>query len=233
MNSLSDQSSGAMPRRLLLVRHGLPDYRFGKAGDELPGPPLSPTGLVQAGQAAAVVRPLRPTVIHTSPLARTRQTAEKIAARLGIPVQVATGLREWHRTERLYDVTARLTHWLVRWLHSGARCAVAVSHASPMLAILRSALYLPQVRWYQPRNPHLLELSSGDRFEVSMASVFELVFDPDTVTARCLFHPAPRIMSMHNGQPLERLPRPVHGHGERACVRRPNRLRLIGYRACS
>ena len=217
-------------RRLLLVRHGLPDYRGGKAGDELPGPALSEIGRQQALQAAAVLRALEPHVIYTSPLARTRQTAEVLGCELRRPVRVDSELREWHRTELLYDVSVRLTRWLTGWLRGAEACAVVVSHASPLLALLRSALYLPHVRWHKPGRPELLELSSDDRFEVSMASVFELSIEPRWVTARCLFHAQPRILHLVRGTARARLPHPVAGSAENDVMRRQNWLRLIGYR---
>jgi hypothetical protein len=107
---------------------------------------------------------------------------------------------------------------------------VVVSHASPLLALLRSALYLPHVGWHVTGHPEQMELSSGDRFEVSMASVFELTIEPRVVTARCLFHPSPRVMAVTNGRIVSSLPRPVPGHGETHELRRTNWLHLLGYR---
>lgn len=218
-------------RRLLLVRHGLPDYRGGQRGDEIPGPPLSALGWAQARQAARAVQPHAPQAVYTSPLVRAQQTAACIAECLAQPARTEGALREWHRTERLYDVSARMAGWLVRWLRGGETCAVAVSHASPLLAILRSALYLPHVGWYRTGHPERLEISSADGFEVSMASVFELVFEPTAVTARCLFHPLPRVLSVWNRRTLTSLPRPVVGDRESRIVRRPNWLGLVGYGA--
>lgn len=150
-------------RRLLLVRHGLPDYRGGQSGDEPPGPPPSATAYRQAAQAAATLRAFAVAMIYSSPLARAAQTAETIQRTLGAAVRVDAELREWHRTESLYEVSVRMARWLVGWLRGGEPCAVAVSHASPLLALLRSALYLPHVGWWKPGQPEALELSSGDR----------------------------------------------------------------------
>jgi broad specificity phosphatase PhoE len=217
-------------RRLLLMRHGLPDYCGGKPGDEPPGPSLSEIGHQQAAHAATVLPKFAPVLIHTSPLARARQTAERIGQVLGLPVRSDSELREWHRTEALHEVSVRLARWLVHWLRGSEPCAVVVSHASPLLAILRSALYLPHVGWWKTGHPHRIEISSGDQFEVSMASVFELVIEPRCVTARCLFHPHPRIHHYQHGVPRERLPRPVLGTRENRFLRRPNWLHLLGYR---
>ena len=142
------------PRRLLLVRHGLPDYRGGHAGDLWPGPPLSPIGRAQSAQAADVVASLGPVAVYSSPLARTWQTAEIIALALRQRPRAAPDLREWHRTESLHEVAVRLTRWMAAWLRGGEPCAVAVTHASPLLAILRSALYLPHAKWHRAGQPH-------------------------------------------------------------------------------
>lgn len=219
------------PRILLLVRHGLPDYRFAKAGDEPPGPPLSALGLVQAQQAAVVLARFNAVTIHSSPLARAQQTAECVQNVLRIPLVVDSDLKEWHRTENLFSVSQRSARWLARWLSGDEPCAVGVGHASPLLAIIRSALYLPHAGWWKPGRPDELVIGTPDHFEVSMASVFALTFTPRHVTAECIFHPQPRIVHCRNGRVLRCLPRPVFGHGENSFVRRPNHCHLIGYRA--
>jgi broad specificity phosphatase PhoE len=217
-------------RRLLLVRHGLPDYRGGKAGDEFPGPPLSEIGRLQATQAAGILAVYHPVRVYSSPLVRAQQTAERIGRQLQLPVRVNGELGEWQRTESLHEVSVRLTGWLVGWLRGDEPCAVVVSHASPLLAILRSALYLPHLSWYKAGAPDMLELSGGDRFEVSMASVFEVLFESHAVTARCVFHPQPRIHHTQQGIMRPGLPRAVPGSAENRLVRRANWLHLVGYR---
>jgi broad specificity phosphatase PhoE len=216
-------------RRLLLVRHGLPDYRFGLPGDEPPGPPLSEIGRAQIRQATRVVARPQPAAIHSSPLARTRQTAEIIGHALGLPVAPASDLKEWHRTEQLYQVNERNTRWLCRWLAGDEPCAVVVGHASPLLAIIRSALYLPHSPWWRADDPDDIVVGTGDRFEVSMGSVFEIMLEPRHVTARQLFHPEPRILCLRRGRPLRGAPRATIG-GENLCTRRPNFTHLLGYR---
>jgi broad specificity phosphatase PhoE len=217
-------------RNLYLVRHGLPDYRFRKAGDIWPGPPLSTIGYDQARQAAGVLAGRAAGTVYHSPFTRTVETAGEIGGVLGCPLRVDPDLREWYRSERLSEVGQRLARWLVRWLRTEETAAAVVSHASPLLAILRSALYLPHVAWHKTGYPHALEVSSGDRFEVSMASVFELSFTSSHVTACCLFHPTPRVFHQMPRGPLARLPRQVVGHGENHHVRRPNFLHLLGAR---
>jgi 2,3-bisphosphoglycerate-dependent phosphoglycerate mutase len=217
-------------RQLLLVRHGLPDYRGRQRGDEPPGPPLSDVGKDQARQAAAVLKSYPAARIHTSPLTRAVQTAECIRALMFLPLQIESELKEWHRTESLYQVSERSARWLARWLAGPEASAIVVGHASPLLALMRSALYLPHFAWHRPQRPDVLQVGTCDRFEISMGSITLLEINAEQVTATMLFHPGPRVIDAVC-RPVRRcLPRPVHGHGENAFMRRPNLLRFIGYR---
>ncbi|MFH1748224.1 MAG: histidine phosphatase family protein [Planctomycetota bacterium] len=218
----------SVSRQLLLVRHGLPDYRFKVPADELPGPPLSTVGQEQARQATEVLKRFPVARIHTSPLARTVQTAEVIRRGLNIPLAIDSDLKEWHRTENLFTVSQRSTRWLVRWLKGSERAAVVVGHASPLLALLRSALYLPHRGWWKPGRPDELVIDTADGFELSMASVFLLSITPHEITAECLFHPHPRVVHCRGGQRWRCLPRPVFGLGKNGVVRRPNLTMLVG-----
>ncbi len=224
-----DNVSATLERRLLLVRHGLPDYRLGKRQDEPPGPVLSEIGRSQAQQAIAVVAPYEPQAVYTSPLARTRQTADIIAAALGRRAACDQLLAEWHRTESIYEVSLRCGTWLRRWLAGGQRCAVAVSHGSPLMSIIREALYLPHLTWWRSDAPDRLRLDTPDRLETSMASVFEVLFTPRWVEARCLHHPRPRITHIRRGRPVPGFERPAM-HLENTRISRPNLGRLIGWR---
>lgn len=220
-------------RRLLLIRHGLPDYSAHKAGDEPPGPPLSGIGIDQIRQVIPFLRPFAPLPLYSSPLARTRQSADLVAEALGLSVRINSDLKEWHRTEQLYQVNERSARWLRCWLAENEPCAAVFGHASPLLSIIRTALYLPQARWWIGNDRERLVLSTCDRFELSMGSLFEIVFEPETVTARCLHHPQPRMVHYTRRRgPVQSFPRPVMGVENRE-VRRPNFGRLIGYQATS
>ncbi len=196
------------PRCLLLIRHGLPAYRPGRTTDEPPGPPLSHVGRVQVEQAVGLVERLAPQAVYSSPLARAEQSARIVAAPLGLDVQIDSELREWHRSEHLYQVNQRSARWLAGWLRSGQQRAVVVGHASPLLAVIRSALYLPHAPWWHGNDPRRLVQDTADLFEFSMGAVFELVFEGQRVTARRRQHPEPRILhAMPGAPPLERLAR--------------------------
>ena len=85
------------PTTLVLLRHGetalTPEKRFSGSGGS--DPALSERGRAQADRVAAALA-ARGTVqaIVSSPLLRCRQTAETVAARLGLEVRIEDGLRE-------------------------------------------------------------------------------------------------------------------------------------------
>ncbi|MEU3887014.1 bifunctional RNase H/acid phosphatase [Streptomyces sp. NPDC029041] len=85
------------PATFVLLRHGetplTPQKRFSGSGGT--DPSLSDTGREQAERAAAMLA-RRGTIqaVVSSPLARTRETAGIVAARLGLDVSIDEGLRE-------------------------------------------------------------------------------------------------------------------------------------------
>ncbi|MDT9693119.1 bifunctional RNase H/acid phosphatase [Streptomyces sp. P9(2023)] len=85
------------PATFVLLRHGetalTPEKRFSGSGGT--DPVLSAAGLRQADAVAAALA-ARGTIqeIVSSPLKRCRQTAEAVAARLGLDVRIEDGLRE-------------------------------------------------------------------------------------------------------------------------------------------
>ena len=93
------------PTTIVLVRHGETEATVSRAmsGSAMPGPSLSPTGRVQAAQAADLVFRIgraawtdlpHPDAVVCSPLARTRETATAIGRRLGANVREDARARE-------------------------------------------------------------------------------------------------------------------------------------------
>lgn len=82
------------PTTMLLLRHGQTvlslEKRFSGVGEQ----PLTEYGLAQAAAAAARLAATGATAVVTSPLRRARQTADLVAAALGLEVAVEPGLRE-------------------------------------------------------------------------------------------------------------------------------------------
>lgn len=85
------------PTTFVLLRHGetplTPEKRFSGSGGT--DPALSEKGLWQAGRAAEELA-ARGTIqaIVSSPMQRTRQTADAVGAKLGLDVRIEEGLRE-------------------------------------------------------------------------------------------------------------------------------------------
>jgi probable phosphoglycerate mutase len=82
------------PTTTLLLRHGETplsvDKRFAGIGEI----PLTETGVMQAKAAAKALAGRSIDAIVSSPLARTRQTAQEVADVLGVPVRTDDGFRE-------------------------------------------------------------------------------------------------------------------------------------------
>lgn len=88
-NYLTDRlRSSEVPTMLYLVRHGetvlTPTRKFSGVGAL--DPELTADGLAQAKRVAVEVAKLKPDVLISSPLQRTRQTAEAIAAATGLEI---------------------------------------------------------------------------------------------------------------------------------------------------
>ncbi|MGW0808094.1 bifunctional RNase H/acid phosphatase [Nonomuraea sp. NPDC002799] len=81
---------------LLLLRHGETELSLERRFSGLGDAELTPNGLAQASAAAERLsrEPYRLDVIVTSPLKRARQTAEAVAQRTGLDVEVDEDLRE-------------------------------------------------------------------------------------------------------------------------------------------
>lgn len=107
------------------VRHGVTAHTPHKLSGWLPGISLSHDGRAEAEAAAASLERVRLHAIFSSPLERTLETAQTIAARQAVDVTVSDGLGEvrygrW--TDRSYKSLRRTKLWdRVQHWPSGAR----------------------------------------------------------------------------------------------------------------
>ncbi len=106
---------------ILLARHGETDWnregRFQGHAD----PPLNDAGRAQAAALADALAADGIAAVYSSDLRRAAQTAEIVAARLGLPVRRHRGLREidvgsWSGLTRA-EVEQRFPDGFARWLH--------------------------------------------------------------------------------------------------------------------
>ncbi|XOV88894.1 MAG: histidine phosphatase family protein [Pseudomonadota bacterium] len=79
---------------LILVRHGLPEKIINEDGSPA-DPPLSAVGHEQAMKVAAWLEREQIDRIYSSPMNRAFQTAEPLAGRLGLPIEVRDGVAEY------------------------------------------------------------------------------------------------------------------------------------------
>ncbi|HEY4455932.1 MAG TPA: histidine phosphatase family protein [Pseudonocardiaceae bacterium] len=81
--------------RLMLVRHGQTESNVRKALDSKPpGPPLNLVGQQQAAELAADLANEPIVAVYASVAVRAQQTAEPVAAKHGLDVQVVAGAQE-------------------------------------------------------------------------------------------------------------------------------------------
>lgn len=105
---------------LLLVRHGETDWNRDRRFQGHADPPLNDAGREQADALAAELAGERIELVYTSDLARARETAEIVAARLSADVVAMGDLREidvgdwqgltWPEIEERYPEGARAWH---------------------------------------------------------------------------------------------------------------------------
>ena len=88
------QDTPVPPTTTLLLRHGQTPLSIEKRFSGIGDPELTEAGLAQAAAAAERLRHSAATAVVTSPLRRAVQTAELVAAALGVEVEVEKDLRE-------------------------------------------------------------------------------------------------------------------------------------------
>jgi probable phosphomutase (TIGR03848 family) len=90
-----DQPQREAPTRILLIRHGLNDYvKEHRLAGRTPGVHLNEEGQLQVAALAERLASTPIAAVYSSPLERARETAEPLAARLGLAVQILNGAAE-------------------------------------------------------------------------------------------------------------------------------------------
>ncbi len=108
---------------VLLVRHGETDWNRENRFQGHADPPLNARGWAQAAEVAERLAAEPVDAVYSSPLRRALETAEVVAARLGLAVEQAEGLREidvgeWQGLTR-EEVADRYPAAFARWLDLG------------------------------------------------------------------------------------------------------------------
>lgn len=82
--------------KVFLVRHGETDYNANNIFQGYSPVPLSARGRQQAALVAERLLSARPRALYSSDIQRAHETATIISQRLGVPIRLCEGLREWH-----------------------------------------------------------------------------------------------------------------------------------------
>jgi len=125
--------------KIYLVRHATPDWsRTDIRYDVPPGPPLTAQGEAEAAKLGAFLRRAGVKRIYTSPLERTRRTAEIAAGVVGVTPIEDEAIAEWRRGESEAEVSARFNGlWEKLCSESTTSGPIAlVTHGGPVKAML-------------------------------------------------------------------------------------------------
>lgn len=121
---------------LFLIRHGQPVHDPSIPYHTHPGPALSEHGRGEAARAAEFLAGREVEHLFVSPFARTSQTAEVLAERLGLPVTFTTLVQEQAPGEPFEQVRRRVCELLGAAEDSPYTRIAIVSHGSPIRAAL-------------------------------------------------------------------------------------------------
>jgi probable phosphoglycerate mutase len=144
-----------LARPFWFLRHGETDWNAQGLSQGNIDIPLNPTGIAQAQAAAILMRNRGVASIVTSPLSRAKDTADTVAAVLGLPVAIEDGLRE---VSFGAQEGQPMTEWFSDWVAGHytpedaesfaclrARAVAAVNRAlaapAPVLIVAHGALF--------------------------------------------------------------------------------------------
>lgn len=159
---------------IYLVRHG----KAAAGWDGHADPELDPLGVTQARLTADLLAPLGPMAIHTSPLARARQTAEPLAEAWGVTPRIEPRVAEipspsenltertaWLRkvmAGRWSDLDARYQSWrndLIQYLQGLQEPTVIFSHFIAINAAVGHVQGDDRLVCFRPDNASVTELA--------------------------------------------------------------------------
>ena len=86
---------------LVLIRHGLPEQVVSEDGSPA-DPPLSEEGHKQAGQLAEFLGDEQFDHIYASPMRRAYQTAQPLAEKQGVKIDIRSGIAEYDQQASVY-----------------------------------------------------------------------------------------------------------------------------------
>jgi broad specificity phosphatase PhoE len=148
--------AGLPARAFWFLRHGETDWNAQGLSQGQVDIPLNPTGLAQAHAAAGLLRGRGIVSIVSSPLSRARDTADIVAAALGLGVSLQDDLREV--AFGVHEGTPMGGAWFPEWVdgtstpegaesfvalraRAVAALTTALAHPAPVLVVAHGALF--------------------------------------------------------------------------------------------
>ena len=167
-----------MTARVILVRHAAHDNVGGYLAGRTPGVPLGAAGQAQARRLAGRMARERIDIIQSSPVQRTRETAQAIADIAAREVEIAPALEEvdfgaaW--AGRTFEELNRHEHWR-RW--NAARSVTATPAGETMLSVQQRVYghILANVRAHP--DAHIVMVSHADPIRTALAVVLGMSLD--------------------------------------------------------
>lgn len=121
---------------IYLIRHGQPAHAPAIPYNTPPGPDLAARGRAEAAEAAAFLADKGLERLFVSPFARTTQTAEVLAERLGLEICFTSLVQEHGPQEPFERVRERMRELFAGAADSSHARIGIVSHGSPIRAAL-------------------------------------------------------------------------------------------------
>ena len=206
--------------RLLLIRHGTNDYQESDIlAGWTPGVHLNREGRAQAESLAQRLSPVEVEAIYASPLERTLETAEIVAAPHGLPVAVREGLGEVRFGRWAGQSLERLRRRrLWRAMQIAPSTARFPGGESPREMQARVVAELEELRASHPRQT-VVVVSHADTIKAAVAfyiglplDLFQrLVVSPASLTVLELGSPVPHLACLNDTGHLS----PIVGGGKK------------------
>ncbi len=199
---------------ILLIRHAANDLlREKRLGGRLPGIHLNEEGQAQALALAERLAGIGLTAIYSSPMERTLETAEPVAARLGLEVRVHPGLHEvdcgrW--SGQPVEKVRRRRHWQVMALYPSGTPFPGGESAWEVQKRIVAAI--EEIRAAHPEET-VAAFSHADPIRVAVAYYVGLPLDlfrrlsvaPASLTVLSFKGPVPQLVCLNDTSHLPRL----------------------------
>jgi probable phosphoglycerate mutase len=162
---------------IVLVRHGETDWNRERRFQGHADVPLNAVGLAQARELAASLDGERFSAVYSSPLRRALETAEIVAARLGVAIEANAGLMEvdvgsWSGLTTL-EVEERFPEGFRRWREHGSGWTDGETYEELARRVTSA---LAEIGRRHP-GEHVLAVSHGGPIRSALASAAGLSVD--------------------------------------------------------